>query len=36
VDGVTTPIDNRLELGGAEYALVIVSAQEHAFQALYS
>lgn len=36
VDGVTTPIDSRLELGGAEYALVIVSVQEHAFQALYS
>lgn len=36
VDGVTTPMDNRLELGGAEYTLVIVSAQEHLFQAKYS
>jgi hypothetical protein len=36
VDGVTTPINSRLELGGAEYALVIGSAQEHALRALYS
>jgi hypothetical protein len=36
VDGVTTPTDNRLVLGGAEYALVIVSAQEHAIRATYS
>jgi hypothetical protein len=36
VDGVTTPINSRLELGGADYALVIVSAEEHAFRALYS
>ncbi|MBI4761650.1 MAG: twin-arginine translocation signal domain-containing protein [Chloroflexota bacterium] len=35
VDGVTTPADNRLVLGGAEYALFIVSAQEHIFQAAY-
>lgn len=36
VDGVTTPIDNRLVLGGVEYALVIIGAQEHLFQAIYS
>lgn len=35
VDGVTTPIDSRLVLGGAEYALVIVSAEEYLLQADY-
>lgn len=35
VDGVTTPADNRLVLGGAEYALFIVSAQEHIMRADY-
>lgn len=36
VDGVTTSANTRLDLGGAEYALVIVSVQEHLFQAVYS
>ncbi len=36
VDSVTTPIGSRLVLGGAEYALVIVSAQEHTIQSTYS
>ena len=29
VDGVTTPLDSRLVLGGAEYAAVFVSVQAH-------
>ncbi|HSQ40112.1 MAG TPA: hypothetical protein VLM78_08110, partial [Anaerolineales bacterium] len=36
MDGVSSLVDTRLVLGGAEYALVIVSAQEHALQAIYS
>lgn len=36
VDHVTTSTSTRLVLGGVEYALVIVSAQEHLFQAMYS
>jgi hypothetical protein len=36
VDGVTTPIGSRLILGNLEYALVIVSAQEHTIQLKYS
>lgn len=36
VDGVTTPMDNRLVLGGVEYVLVIVGAHEHLFQAAYA
>lgn len=36
VDNVTTPASTRLVLGGAEYALLIVGAQEHIIEALYS
>lgn len=36
VDNVTTSISTRLVLGGAEYALIILSAQEHAITATYS
>lgn len=36
VDGVTTSADARLELGGTEYVLVIVTAQEHALKAVYA
>lgn len=36
VDGVTTSLSDRLVLGGAEYALIIVSAQEHAIQSTYA
>jgi len=36
VDGVTTSSNNRLVLGGAEFALVILSAQEHTIQSVYS
>ncbi|MCK6540374.1 MAG: twin-arginine translocation signal domain-containing protein [Anaerolineales bacterium] len=35
VDDVTTTLDKRLVLGGVEYALVIVSAQEHVIRAGY-
>jgi hypothetical protein len=36
VDSVTTSLNNRLVLGGAEFALVILSAQEHTIQSVYS
>lgn len=36
VDGVATPINSRLDLGGMEYVLIIVNGQEHRFQANYS
>ena len=36
VDGVTTSLSARLVLGGVEYALIIVSAQEHSFILKYS
>lgn len=36
VDGVTTSLDARLVLGGAEYILVIVAAEEHEIEAAYS
>ncbi|MBK9925999.1 MAG: twin-arginine translocation signal domain-containing protein [Anaerolineales bacterium] len=35
VDSVTTSIDTRLVLSGAEYALIIVKAQEHMIEAAY-
>jgi hypothetical protein len=36
VDGVTISMDSRLVLGGAEYAQIIVSAQEHNLKVTYS
>ena len=36
VGDVTTPINARLVLGGVEYAQVILSAQEHKIEAVYS
>lgn len=36
VDDVTTSLNTRLVLGGVEYALLIVSAQEHFIQAVFS
>jgi len=36
VDGVTTSSANRLVLGGEEYALIIVRAQEHVIKSIYS
>jgi hypothetical protein len=36
VDDVTMPVTSRLELGGAEYASFVISAQEHLFRALYA
>lgn len=36
VDGVTTPMADRLVLGNVEYGLVFVSAQEHAINAAYA
>jgi len=35
-DGVTTSMDTRLVLGGVAYAQIIVSAQRHTIQAIYS
>ncbi len=35
VDGVTASLKDRLVLGGVEYALLIVSAQEHVIRAAY-
>ena len=36
VDGVTTSMDTRLVLGGVEYVLVILSAQDHTLQSIYT
>jgi hypothetical protein len=36
VDGVTTPLSDRLVLGGVEYAPIIVSAQVHSINLKYS
>jgi hypothetical protein len=35
VDGVTASLNARLVVGGVEYALVIVSAEEHIIRAGY-
>ena len=36
VDGVTTSLNNRLVLGGAEFVLVILGTREHTIQSVYS